>query len=247
MKIPLGDEIWDRLYGPYGNHRVDRMLITLIDSWDTTIAKKLFWEELHHQDDIYPATFASLPWLLEILPSNRQAVEETYLFLSHVIQCANSDRGTGYIGTEPQGTYPGLSTKIADHQHSWIPEKERLTVKDQPVLMKLKEWFCDNSPQIAERCLDLVGPDLVISTCAIAGFATLNGSSRVAPSTQMFADGADVCFIHRELGAFDDRDTAVIAQLYSRIHERQPELTSFLLDYPGCGFVPDDPRQMPLF
>jgi hypothetical protein len=243
MKIAFEDGIWNRLYGPYGNRSVNTQLRTLSEKWDNVIAKELFWEELHHQDDIYPATFASLPWLVELSPSKDEAFEATHLFLSHVIHCACTEGGTGCDGIGPRGKYRGLSTKIEDHHHSWIPQSEWLTVKDQPILIGLEQWFSENWPMIANRCLNLVGSDLVVSAYAVEGFASANGSSRVAWSIQMFADGEDVELISRELGAYDDRDAIVVAKLFPHLHERNPDLASFLLDYPGCNFVPDDPRQ----
>lgn len=247
MKLAFADELWSRLYGPYGNRSVNQLLAALSEEWDSAVAKELYWEELHHQDDIYPATFAALPWLVELSPSRGEAFEETHLFLSHIIHCACTGGGTGCDGTGPRGKYRGLSTEISDHQHSWIPESEWLTAEDQPVLIKLEQWFSDNCPTITERCLNLVGSDPLISAYALEGFATLNGSTRVAWSAQMFANGEDIEFIQRELGDFDECDKTVVERLYPHVHERNPELVSFMLDYPGATFVPDDPRQTNLF
>jgi len=243
MKIDLEDEIWSRLYGPYGNRSVNVQLKNLFREWDISVAKELFWEELHHQDDVYPATYASLPWLVALSPSTDEAFEETYLFLSHVIHCACSVGGTGCDGTGPRGKYRGISTKIADHQHSWIPEREWLTAEDLLVLTKLEQWFTENHLTIAERCLSLATFDLMLSAYALEGFATANGSPRIAHSVQMFAYAEPVDFICEELGAFDNHDSSVVAKLYPHIHEASPKLASFLLDYPGCTFDPDDPRQ----
>lgn len=246
MKIAFTDEVWSRLYGPYGNRSVNTQLMALSEQWDNDVAKELFWEELHHQDDIYPTTFAALPWLLEISPSKGKAFEETHLFLSHVIHCACVEGGTGCDGTGPRGKYRGLSTDIADHQHSWLPQSEWLSIEDQPVLIRLEQWFSENWAMIAKRCLNLVSSDLVISALAIEGFASANGGSRVAWSTQLFADGEDVDFISRELGAYDDSDTMTVAKLFPYLQDRNPDLASFMLDYPGCNYVPDDPRQSSL-
>lgn len=243
MKIAFADEIWSRLYGPYGNRSVNRQLETLSEQWDRAVANEPYWEELHHQDDIYPATFAALPWLVDLSPSRGEAFEETHLFLSHVIHCACTEGGTGCDGTGPRGRYRGLSTEVSHHQHLWIPENEWLSGGDQRVLIKLEQWFSDNCLTIAERCLSLVGSDPMISADALEGFATANGSSKVAWSTQMFANGEDLDRINRELGDYDERDTLAVSRLYPLVHERNPDLASFMLDYPGCTFVPDDPRQ----
>ena len=243
MKIAFTDGIWSRLYGAYGNHSVNTHLRALSERWDDAVAKELFWEELHHQDDIYPATFASLPWLVELSPLGDQAFEETYLFLSHVIHCACTEGGTGCDGTGPRGKFRGLSTVVADHQHSWIPRSEWLTTEDQSALIRLEQWFSDNCLAIAKRCLSLINSDPVVSAYAIKGFASAHGGSRVASSTEMFAYGEDVSLISRELGAYDDRDTIAVAKLFPHIREKNPDLALFMLEYPGCTFVPDDPRQ----
>ena len=243
MKIAFTDGIWSRLYGPYGNRSVNTHLKALSERWDDAVAKALFWEELHHQDDIYPATFASLPWLVELSTSG----EETHLFLSHVIHCACTEGGTGCDGTGPRGKYRGLSTEVADHHHSWIAQREWMTIEDQPILIELEQWFSENCLEIAKRCLNSVNSDPVVSAYAIEGFASAHGGSRVAGSTQMFADGEDVNLISRELGAYDDRDTMVVAKLFPHIYKKNPDLASFMLNYPGCTFVPDDPKQGNLF
>lgn len=248
MKIALTDGIWNRLYGAYGNRSVNSQLSALAERWDDEVAKELFWEELHHQDTIYPATYASLPWLVELSHHREAAFKETYLFLSHVIHCACTGDGTGCDGTEPREKYSGLSTKIADHQHSWMPQSERLTIEDQPILINLEKWFSDNCLAIAKRCLRLVSSaDQVVSAYAIEGFSSIYGGSRVASSAQMYAYGEDLDDFSQELGAYDDRDNIVVEKLFPEMCEQNPELASFMLDYPGCTFVPVDSRQCELF
>jgi len=247
MKIALEAEVWSRLYGPYGNHSVNRQLISLSKRWDIAVAKELFWEELHHQEDIYPATFAALPWLVELAPTSGEGFEETSLFLSHIIYCACTPGGTGCVGKGPRGKYRGLSTEISDHQHSWIPEHEWLIAEDLPVLVSLENWFADHCWMMAKDSLRVLGPDLSVSAYALEGFATLNGSSRVIQSALMFAGGHDISFIHEELGDYDESDTVVVERLYPYLVERNAELASFMLGYPGCTFLPNDPAQARLF
>ena len=238
MKLALEDQIWGRLYGPYGNRRVNTLVAQLADEWKTEIAKELFWEELHHQDDIYPVTHAALPWLADISPPDAEGFEEIQLFLSHVIHCANLAYGTGCDGTGPKGKYRGLSTRISDHHHSWIPEHEWLKDEDRPVLIGLEGWFSGNCALLAEKCLDLVGADLIVAAHALEGFATLKGSERVAFSIQMLAAGEDMQFIHQELGDYDTNDSQAVGLLYPHIQQRNPLIASFILDYPGCTYAP---------
>ena len=243
MKIPFSDDIWGRLYGPYGNETVSKQLGLLSENWDDAIARDLFYEKLHHQDDIYPVTFAALPWLLDMVPATGEPIRETKRFLSHVIYCAISEGGTGCDGTGPRGRYRGLSTKILDHRHEWIPQHEWLLEDDRPALVGLEKWFSKNCREIAESCLDLVGVDLWESAHAIEGFATIHGGERVAWTVNMVADGEQVDVIVKQVGQYDEQDSKVVELLYSYIEKRNSDLMDFMLAYPGCCYVPDDPRQ----
>ena len=81
------------------------------------------------------------------------------------------------------------------------------------------------------------------SAYALEGFATANDGVRVAWAANMFANGESLDLIQQDLGDYTQRDTLVVQRLYPHIHQKNPELAAFLLDYPGCTFVPDDPRQ----
>lgn len=59
--IPLDDPVWGVLYGPYGVEDVPGALRRLSEGWDTAVAEDLFWERLHHQETLYPVTYAALP------------------------------------------------------------------------------------------------------------------------------------------------------------------------------------------
>lgn len=172
-----------------------------------------------------------------------EGFEETQLFLSHVIHCANLGYGTGCDGTGPRGKYRGLSTRISDHHYSWIPKDEWLRDEDRFVVLGLKGWFSENCASLAENCLALVGPDPTVSAYAIEGFATLKGSERVSSSVQMLADGESIGFIQQELGDYDTRDSHVVGLLYPTIQQRSPSIAAFVLDYPGCTYVPEHSGQ----
>ncbi|MFD1910814.1 hypothetical protein [Halodurantibacterium flavum] len=241
MKIALEEQVWERLYGPYGNRRVNRIIAGLYRQWDSAVANDLFWEELHHQDTIYPATFAALPWLSDVAPAEGEGFVDTYLFLSQVIHCALAKPG----GNGPDGNH-GLSTTIADHHHSWLPPREWLRQDDRAVLLGLEAWFSANCAALADRCLDLVSSDAVASAYALRGFAALHGCERVAGTVEMFAQGEKTDTIHQYLGPYDARDSHVVALLHPKLIARNPRIVSFMLDYPGCTFVPKGARQADL-
>ena len=223
MKLPLDNDVWTRLYGPYGNRSVNDTIATLVTQWDQDIVAELLWEELHHQDDIYPSTFAALPWLLEIAPESGEDLKEVQLFLSHVVHCACA----GYE-VRPKGTYRGLSPNLVDHHHTWLPEGEWLRESDLPTLLKLEEWFSHNAAKIAVDCLNIVSDDLTKTAYALEGFAPFEGSMKVARAAQMYADGEEPNIIEQEIGFFEEIDVRVVAALHPHIQQKNDEVMSFL-------------------
>jgi hypothetical protein len=223
MKLPLNDDVWTRLYGPYGNRSVNDIIAKLATRWDQDIVAELLWEELHHQDDIYPSTFAALPWLLEISPKNGESFEEVQLFLSHIIHCACSNNDG-----RQKGPYRGLSTNIDDHHQDWLPEGEWLRESDLPTLLTLEEWFSQNAAKIAEDCLSIISDDLTKAAYALEGFATFKGSTKVAHAVQMFADGEEQDIIEQDIGLFEEIDVRVVAALGPHLCQQNDEILTFL-------------------
>ncbi|PJI91412.1 hypothetical protein BC777_0240 [Yoonia maricola] len=236
MKLPLNVDVWTRLYGPYGNRSVNDLIAKLVTRWDPDVAAELFWEELHHQDDIYPSTFAALPWLLGAAPKSGESFEDAYLFFSHVIYCACAK-----FGASPRGKYRGLSTNISDHHHAWLSEGERLREDDLPTLLKLEEWFSDNVAKMAVDCLNIVDEDLTKAAYALEGFAAFEGSVSVARAAQMFADGEEKKIIEQEMGFFGDTDVRVVTALQPHICHRNEEIMAFLNDFPRHSDTPRNP------
>jgi len=227
LKLPLDAGFWSRLYGPYGNRSVNRSIQKLIDHWDHDCAIDLFWEELHHQDDIYPATYAALPWFVEVRPQDEKGFEELYLFLSHVIYCGCSD-----ASARSKGTYQGLSMNLKDHHHDWLPNDQWLQESDLPTLLTLKHWFTQNVSKIAVKCLDLINDDLTRTAYALEGFSTFNGSTAVARAAHMLADGEDPNLIEEEIGAFGETDAKVVEALKPYLRNRNVQLFDFLSNFP---------------
>lgn len=236
MKLPLNDDLWTRLYGPYGNRSVNDLIAKLVTRWEPDVAAELLWEELHHQDDIYPATFAALPWLLEVTPKSGESFEDAHLFFSHVIYCACAK-----FEASPRGKYRGLSTDISDHHHAWLSEDGWLREEDIPTLLKLEEWFSDNVAKMAVDCLNIVDEDLTKATYALEGFAAFEGSMNVARAAQMFADGEEKSTIEQEIGLFNDTDTRVVTALQPHIYSRNEEVMAFLNDFPRHSIAPNNP------
>ena len=112
MKISLSAPIWSRLYGPYGVEDVAGGLRRLQTEWDEEVARDLYWEKLHHQETLYPVTYAALPWLWDMPSCPPSEQKNRLMFFSHVIDCALS------AGRDPSGLYQGLGLRFEDHQQS---------------------------------------------------------------------------------------------------------------------------------
>lgn len=234
MKIPLSDSIWTRLYGPYGLDEITHDLRQLDEAWDENLATELFWERLHHQDDLYPITFAALPWLWACAPRSPSGSLEALAFFSHVIYCATASYGTGCDGQGPRGRYRGLSLKTEDHRLKWIPEAEHLLDQDMTVLEKLEGWFTATMPEIADVCIRAVPNDDRYDAAALSkGVAALHGGREVAVAVDWWADDQGARYISKHPPAEQDRAAArgTLAALGNRNHE----LADFLRTYAACG------------
>lgn len=231
VKIPLNDPVWTRLYGPYGVRNVPGILESLKTHWDDDLARELFWEELHHQDDIYPATYAALPWLLDIFQGRSSMPKEALIFFSVVLRCAVAPHGTGCDGKGPKGKYRGLAQHISDHAHSWLPVDQRLTEKDMASLKQLESWFEKAAPCIAEICLSAIesaddGEDVALAEGAIA----LAGGENLAWATEMWADGLALPDIVAQSGA-NSGDAQIAGKLADRIEAKSSNLSGFLRQF----------------
>ncbi len=148
MLISLDDFIWPRLYGPYGHEDVAGALSQLARVWDGDVAQDLFWEKLHHQDTLYPATYAALPWLWKFDQEQHTKGAETLEFLSHVLACAVAQHGG------VSATYNGLSLDFRDHHHDWIDDDKYLTPQDMEILGAACAMVHRNRPA---NCRNLFG------------------------------------------------------------------------------------------
>jgi hypothetical protein len=231
MLIVLDDPIWTRLYGPYGVEDVAGVLRSLSDRWDEAAAQDLFWEKLHHQETLYPATFAALPWVWKLAPRPLEASAQTPLFLSHVLDCAFSIEGTGPHEGQPQGRYQGLATDVSAHQWDWLPAEQRLRPEDMVVLERLETWFAQTAPEMANACVGLVsGQDRFMDANLLRGPAALVGAALLPGALTMWGDEHDVQGILAvPPETAEDRSAAL--SLAGRITPRSPDLTRFLQDW----------------
>jgi len=231
MQIPLSDTIWSRLYGPYGVQEVASVLERLSQRWDSALADDLFWEKLHHQDDLYPVTFAALPWLWEARPKSGPPKLDALFFFSHVVDCAIRSGGTGCDGTGPRGRFRGLSSVLQDHRHSWIPSDQWLNEDDMTLLAALEEWFSLSSGKIALTCIEAVpAKDNWLAAALSTGFATLNGGHSTATAMKLWADGHELEAILDHIDP-DLEDWNAAVKIGDQISDLNKALAEFLVQY----------------
>ena len=80
MQLSLDDPLWDHLPGAYGVEDVRGPLSSLLEQWDPELSNTLLWDRLYHQESLYPATWAALPWLWQIAGRHADAVAPLYDF-----------------------------------------------------------------------------------------------------------------------------------------------------------------------
>jgi hypothetical protein len=204
MLIPLSDPIWSRLYGPYGLQDVAGDLGNLSVSWDREVADHLFWERLHHQETLYPVTYAALPWLRDIARRDPRARRDVLLFLSWIVYCAL------YPG-EGRGPLAGLSIDLADHRLKRLPVQNWLTEADLPVLRGLSDWAEAEFPLIAEDCIAAMTGEEDRRRVSNLAWAPLSKwtAFTAARALEMFTEDEEIAYIRSELDLNDPDFTAL--------------------------------------
>ena len=237
MLIPLFDPIWSRLYGPYGVEDVAGPLEELSRRWDEDLARDLFWEKLHHQEDLYPVTFAALPWIWERSPDRlSDPAGETFPFSSYVLACATRTDGTGCDGTGPRGRFRGLSTRVEDHQWPWISPEQRLRAGDMKVLGRLEAWFARTAPVIAEASLAAIsGQDRFLDAVFLNAVTTWRGAETFAEACSMWGGEHDMETILDEAPRPSEADRAILLDVGGLIEARAPDVALFVREWAAAA------------
>ncbi|WP_270726814.1 hypothetical protein [Shimia sp. Alg240-R146] len=132
MTIPLNHPIWPNLYGPYDREDISPILSQLSQAWDQDLADDLYWEKLHHQDTLYPVTFAALPILWQIAPRDVANLN----FFAHILRC----------------TAHGIE-RAYEHGR-YYPDPSLEDGAQQALLTAQEQWWVGNKHAIAEACLN---------------------------------------------------------------------------------------------
>ncbi len=228
-KIPLTDAIWSRLYGPYGARDVAATLADLSDGWDESIASELYWNRLHHQDDIYPVTFAALHWLWEVTPASENGKIERLYFFSHVMACAFRSAPFRAQVDGSKRDLNGLSLRAKDHHRHWIAPEFWLTETDMSRLAELRDWLMSNAQVIAEECVrhcQLENP--AYAGYLLEGPFTIAGHEAIANASIMWSEGYEITEIVAECGPIVLDDAKAAKLMAKRISPINASFGQFL-------------------
>lgn len=101
--LRLSDPVWEKLDDAHRDQKIPEILGALTQKWDGEAANTLFWDYLCHQDTCYGATYASVPYFLNIAnsTSNQHAISDIATFLGYVSIVAF--RGNSSVEDELQG------------------------------------------------------------------------------------------------------------------------------------------------
>ncbi|MEL6645752.1 MAG: hypothetical protein AAFQ79_17610 [Pseudomonadota bacterium] len=241
----MSEDIWSRLYGPYGIRDVTSDLRQLADRWDPEVAKNLFWEELHHQDDLYPVTYAALPWIKKITDASALPDEQVPLFLSHVLYCATVELDAAVYGQGTGGKFHGLSLRVEDHAVG--SPSSRLTAGDMVVLAALEDWLTASAAEIALACLSAIpADDEYLAAAYCTGFCSLQGSSNTAHALTMWGDQHPLEEIVEHV-ALEAKDLEVLEQLAIKVSGKNEGLYRAISDLAReVRHGPIDPQKVEL-
>ncbi|WP_052269649.1 hypothetical protein [Leisingera sp. ANG-M6] len=220
-KIPFSDPIWARLYGPYGNQSGPQQLQALAAGWDQDAANALYWDQLHHQETLYPLTYAALPWLWDLAP---RTLDNLYFF-SHTVSCALSNSDDWEDAPDPQRRLTGLSLDASRHAQDWLPAAEHLSPEDMGLLASLERWFLAAAPNIAEAALAGLDAANTLSEIAVlcSAHCSLSGCYPAFTALEMMAEKEPDEFLLEELGALDQRNRQMLLTLAGRMQDRHPD------------------------
>ncbi|MEC8041545.1 MAG: hypothetical protein VX083_06935 [Pseudomonadota bacterium] len=246
MKLALDHPAWSLLYGPYGVQDVPGALAKLARQWDQPLADALYWEKLHHQESLYPVTYAALPWLWEIAPKDLSNLS----FLSWILYCAAYRHDPRNLAT-PRSSYPGLSSLNSDTSGVFQRQRRALVEQHSTVLSGIEQWCRIQFPIIAERCQAALpschGPHDVYYL--LVGPMTLDGAQKVANVLGMWCDGHDLKTIAEETEAWGEKDLQLAQKWSCLLDQHAPECGAVLRDYaqqeggtqmvPRCNNTPD--------
>lgn len=112
-RLPLHDPLWRKLDSAQRDEDIADAISDLSEQWDSDEADGLFWDNLCHQETLYGATYAAVPWFLEMAMSSQDVtqINEIAQFLVAVTIFSLRDREDAALPGLPD-TLEGWDRKL---------------------------------------------------------------------------------------------------------------------------------------
>lgn len=219
----------------------------------------MFWEELFHQETLYPAMYAALPWLWSFAPRNTN----TLYALSTIVQCAQ-DRHESHESTR----FAGLGVTQAAYDAAPFGPQVTYTDDELGILKALEIWFDGAQHEMAKACLDaaydIAGAEHTADSSAfpvlLAAHFALKAPNSVSLTIEQFHKGnslEEMTIEFQEEFVTHDKKAAENTLCY--LHELLPVLAQFdanlgaviteftLTQMQALGLIPVDRNTPDLF
>ena len=228
-RLDLADPIWKRLYGCYGELDVPAELRRLAANWDEDRAGTLFFDELHHQEMLFPATWAAFPWIWRIAERDEDARASCLGFLSHVVYCAAEDDGT----IAPR-SLSGLALDPAEHARASRPPGRRPGPEDGPVLERIAEAALALIPALDAACIASVEDDPMTAAFLLSGPLAIRGVPQASSALEWEGTGEGWRAIVGQMGWIPGRrQKEALTGLARSVQPRAPGVARVLREVAG--------------
>lgn len=198
--LPLDHPLWPRLGDAHRDRDIPGLIARLSRDWDGLAADSLFWDCLCHQDTVYGATFAALPWVFRIAQDMPEARDDCLAFVVYASMCALRDSQdpprTMADWDQKMDAYRNLATLDPDNPR-WqaVLDTGTVTAQDLPDIERLRDEFHALLPQVAAYCTEILPGtgDESMQRCLLAGLALNQGRIGLAELLLSGDEGTVAC------------------------------------------------------
>ncbi|WP_042198089.1 hypothetical protein [Paenibacillus camerounensis] len=146
--LQLNSEVWVKLTGPYGSaENVPVLLEQLIRQYSQEVFDELFQEHLFHQNTIYTATYAAMPFLAQIACSTSDFEVRKELFINcGIIEASREERDKATLPESLAELAEDVGSSICDELfREYIEAIEYLKVFTQEVFSYTADYSTDET------------------------------------------------------------------------------------------------------
>lgn len=199
--LSLTSAKWALLDGPYGNGgHIPLQIQRLQQDYDSEQAIALYYEELYHQNTIYPCTYVTVPYLVELALHT----SEYAIFIDIYIVCGMFEAWNHL----PLSSY---DNDIADAWHAYFADFDDAEVKD------IYQSYTDSLVQLQQRMTEvIVHIDQVEDSekmYILAATAALQGYQQWAKCLLTYSDGEeyilDCSHCHKSIYIWTDTNSDI--------------------------------------